>query len=214
MKKIGLMVFDFDGTLVSSGDDIATSVNHTLLTMGLPLRSREEIIAFIGDGVRTLLGRSLGDNQVGRIDEALGVFREHYAAHLLDTTLLYPGTLDVLNHFGDTKKVVITNKRYEYTIKIAESLGIDGYFKEIIGMDSSSFRKPDERLLVPLLGKYGVRNTETVVVGDGINDILLAKNGGALSYALLNGLGNRVDLMALDPDYCCEDIDQMKELFI
>jgi len=213
MRKIGLMVFDFDGTLVYSGEDLANSVNHTLRELGIPVLDTEKLIGFIGDGVVKLIERSLGDEHLGRLDEAMKLFRAHYAEHLLDTTILYPGVLGVLEHFRDTKKLIITNKVYDYTLRIAEALGIAGHFEEIIGQDSSSIMKPERELLIPLLEKYGVEKTETVVIGDGINDILLAKNTGTVSCALLNGLGDRARLLSLRPDYCCEDITQLKELF-
>lgn len=213
MRKIGLMVFDFDGTLVYSGDDLAASVNHTLVKLGIPVLDKEKIIGFVGDGLVKLIERSLGDKCPGSLDEAMDLFRTHYAEHLLDTTTLYPGVCDVLEHFRDTKKLIITNKVYDYTLRIAEALGIAGYFEEIVGMDSSSLRKPDRELLLPLMVKYGVGKGDTVVVGDGINDILLAENTGTLSCALLNGLGDRDRLLSLGPDYCCEDIAELKELF-
>ncbi len=213
MKKIELMVFDFDGTLVYSGDDLANSVNHTLKKLGIPVLDRKTIIEFVGDGVARLIKRSLGDNHRDLFDEAMEIFRAHYAEHLLDTTDLYPGVRDILEYFKDREKLIVTNKLYSYTLRIAEELGIDGYFKAIIGADSVSCRKPDPGLLVPLLKEYGVEKRDTVVIGDGINDILLAKNTGTLSCALLNGLGDRDRLLSLDPDYHCEDISELKELF-
>ena len=213
MKKIDLMVFDFDGTLVYSGDDLANSINHTLKKLAMPVLDRKTIIGFVGDGVAKLIERSLGDNHHGIFGEAMEIFNAHYSEHLLDTTGLYPGVPDMLEHFKDRKKLIVTNKLYSYTVKIAEELGIAGYFEDITGLDSISFRKPDPGLLIPLLKKYGVEKTETVVIGDGANDILLAKNTGALSCALLNGLGDRDMLLRLDPDYHCEDISELRELF-
>ncbi|MDD5722722.1 MAG: HAD-IA family hydrolase [Syntrophales bacterium] len=213
MKTIELMIFDFDGTLVYSGDDLANSVNHMLRKLGIPVLDKKKIIGFIGDGVVQLIERSLGDAYRDRFDEAMKLFRAHYAQHLLDTTALYPGVPDVLEHFRGTKKLIITNKLYDYTFKIAEALGIAGCFEEIIGLDSFPLRKPDRKLLLPLMEKYDAQKTDTVVIGDGINDILLAKNTGTLSCALLNGLGDRGRLLSLGPDYCCEDIAELKGLF-
>ncbi|MDO9515194.1 MAG: HAD-IA family hydrolase [Syntrophales bacterium] len=214
MRKIELMVFDFDGTLVYSGDDLTNAVNHTLRKLGIPVLDKKKIIGFVGDGVVKLIERSLGEEYRGRFDEAMGLFRAHYAEHLLDTTALYPGVSDVLEHFRDTKKLIITNKVYDYTLRILEALGIAGYFEEVIGVDSFPTMKPDRELLIPLLERYGVGKTDTVVIGDGINDILLARNAGTLSCALLNGLGDRERLLSLGPDDCCEDIAELKELFV
>ena len=213
MKSVTLMVFDFDGTLVKSGDDLAASVNHTLDTLELPLLDTDTIIGFIGDGVAKLIERSLGDEYRHRFEEAMGIFNAHYADHLLDTTSLYPGVYDTLDYFRETKKVIVTNKRYDYTLKISDALRVAGCFEEIIGADSFPVRKPDQGILLPLLDRYGAKSTDTVVIGDGTNDILLAKNSGTLSCALLNGLGNRAHLLALRPDYCCEEIAELKELF-
>jgi phosphoglycolate phosphatase len=213
MRKIDLMVFDFDGTLVHSGGDLANSVNYTLEKLGIPVLATGTIMGFVGDGVMKLIERSLGEQHRERFDEAMNIFRDHYARHLLDTTALYPGVADVLEHFGGTTKLIITNKLYEYTLKIAEALGIAPSFEEIIGMDSLPRKKPDRELLVPLMDRYGAGESRTVVIGDGINDILLAKNSGALSCALLNGLGARDALLSLKPDYQCEDIGELKGLF-
>ncbi len=213
MKKIDLMIFDFDGTLVYSGNDLVNSVNHTLKQLGIPLLDRKTIIGFVGDGVARLIERSLDDKHSELFDQAMEIFKAHYAEHLLDTTGLYPGVTDVLEHFRDRKKVIVTNKLYGFTLKIAEALGIDGYFEDIIGLDSFPRRKPDPGLLIPLLERYGVDKRKTVVIGDGVNDILFAKNTGTLSCALLNGLGDRDKLLSLDPDYSCEDISELKELF-
>ena len=214
MKEIDLMVFDFDGTLIYSGNDLASSVKYTLEQIGVPVPEKKKIIEFIGDGVIKLLERSLGDKYRDSLDEAIDIFKAHYAEHLLDTTVLYPGSLEMLEHFSDKKKLIITNKLYGYTLTIANELGVTGYFDDIIGLDSVSCKKPDSSILMPFLEKYGVEKRKTVVVGDGINDVLLAKNTGVLSCALLYGLGSREKLLRLDPDYYCEDISELKELFV
>jgi len=214
MTKIDLMVFDFDGTLVSSGSDLAAAVNHMLETLGNSALPKEKIIGFVGDGVRKLIERSLGDAFPDRFDEALNIFMAYYGEHLMDTTGLYPGVLEVLNHFRSKRKAIVTNKLYSYALKIADELNIMKYFDDILGIDSSSYKKPDARIIRPLIEKYRVEGSRTVVIGDGDNDIILAKNAGVLSCALLNGLGNRDKLLQLKPDYFCENIMELKNLFI
>jgi len=180
--------------------------------MGLPERSDAEILGFVGDGVRKLLERSLGERHRERLDEALVRFREFYAAHLLDRTTLYPGVQDVLRHFGDKPKVLITNKNTDFTLALCRGLGIDMSFREIIGGDSREFMKPDPRLLMPLYGRYGAEPAETLVVGDGANDVLLARRAGARACAFLNGLGKREELLRLEPDFTIERMIDLKEI--
>ena len=213
MKKIELMVFDLDGTLIDSGNDIASAVNYTLKTMSLPLLERDKITAYVGDGVKLLLERSMGDGNIGNIAEALDIFINYYSDHMLDTTVLYPNVKDVLHHFKDKRKVIVTNKMHGLSCKIVDELEIAGYFEEIIGRDSTPYNKPDPALLRSLVRKHSADMERTVVIGDGYNDIKLAKNSNAISCALLNGLGIRNNLLELDPDHSCEDISELKKLF-
>jgi phosphoglycolate phosphatase len=212
MIPVKLMVFDLDGTLADTGDDLAGSVNRTLQSLGIPKRPDREILGFVGDGVRKLVERSLGEAYGDRLDEALKRFKEIYAEHLLDQTTLYPGVEDVLRHFGRKEKVLITNKGRDFTLAICSGLGIAGYFKEIIAGDSNEFMKPDPRLLLPLLDRFESSHAETLVVGDGVNDILLARNTGVRSCAFLNGLGNREELLRLRPDFVIEKMIDLKNI--
>jgi 2-phosphoglycolate phosphatase len=212
MIPVKLMVFDLDGTLADTGADLAGSVNRTLQSLGIPTRPDPEILGFVGDGVRKLMERSLGVAHRERFDEALRRFEEIYAVHLLDQTTLYPGTRDVLRHFGRKEKVIITNKTRDFTLAICSGLGITGFFNEIIAGDSNEFMKPDPRLLLPLLDRFESARTETLVVGDGVNDILLARNTGVRSCAFLNGLGKREELLSLQPDFVIEKIIDLKDI--
>lgn len=212
MIAVKLMVFDLDGTLADTGDDLAGSVNRTLVSLGITKRPDREILGFVGDGVRKLIERSLGEAYGDRFDEALKRFKDIYAEHLLDHTALYPGVHDVLLHFDRKEKVLITNKTRDFTLAICGGLGISGYFKEIIAGDSNEFMKPDPRLLLPLLDRFESSRAETLVVGDGSNDILLAKNAGVRSCAFLNGLGKREELLRLQPDFVIEKMIELKNI--
>ena len=213
MKSIDLMVFDFDGTLVNSGADIAASVNHTLQMLGLPEKHPETIMHFIGDGVQKLIEKALGPDSVDRFHEAMDIFASHYAEHMLDETCLYESVMNVLHHFQTKRKVIVTNKRIRFTAEIAKAFGLVGHFDDMIGADSTLYRKPDARLLYPLMARYNAAPDKTVVIGDGVNDILLARHAGALSCALLNGLTQREDLLSLNPDFTCENLSELKDLF-
>ncbi len=208
-----MMIFDFDGTLVSSGEDIAQSVNYMLRKLHLPEREEKEIIGFVGDGTPKLIQRSLGPSAQEKYDEAFRIFLAHYEEHMLDRTRLYEGVEEVLKHFSQKKKVIVTNKRYQFTAQMVKSLGIEKYFEEIIARDNYHFKKPDRRLILSILEKYGIEPEKTAVIGDGINDVILAKSAGAWSCAFLNGLTTRGDLLGLDPDFTCESILELKNIF-
>lgn len=213
MKSVDLMVFDFDGTLIDSGGDIAASVIHTLKVLGIHEKDTDTIINFIGDGVQNLIEKSLGRDNRDRHQEAMEIFSSHYELHMLDTTNLYDAVIDTLFHFREKKKIIITNKRKHYTLKMAKAFGLVEYFDEIIGSDSTPYKKPDPRLLYPVIERCHAETDKTVVIGDGVNDILLAKNAGVRSCALMNGLTRRDILLSLNPDYYCEEISELKNLF-
>ncbi|MBN1363923.1 MAG: HAD-IA family hydrolase [Syntrophaceae bacterium] len=213
MKKIDLMIFDFDGTIVSTGADLVQSVNYTMDVLKLERKSEKEIISFIGDGVNKLMERVLGRNDNKYHEEAMNIFTGYYGEHLLNNTKLCPHVEEVLNNFINKTKIILTNKRYDFTFAIAQGLNIVQYFSEIIGADSVPFKKPDRRVIDYILNKYGVKKENTLMVGDGVNDVIAAKNAGILSCAYLKGLGNRDILLDLSADYYCEDILELNSLF-
>jgi len=213
MKEVDLMIFDFDGTLVATGADLVTAVNYTLKHLGLAPRQENEIISFVGDGVKELIERSLGNDHLAIYPAAIEIFSSYYSEHLLDNTVLYPGAQEVLQHFQGKKKVILTNKRYNFTLEISRGLGIEKYFVEIIGDGCFPYRKPDRRLVDYLLDKYRIEKEKVVIIGDGINDIALAKNSGILSCAYLYGLGKPDVLLAAHADYYCEELAEISSLF-
>jgi phosphoglycolate phosphatase len=213
MQNVDLMIFDLDGTLVSSGADLIQGINYTLNALKLKEKPEKEILSFVGDGVRKLIEKVLGQDQIKYHEEAMIIFTDYYGKHLLDNTRLYPQVEEVLNNFENKTKIILTNKRYNFSLAIAQGLNIAKYFVEIIGSDSTPFQKPDRRVIDYILNKYGVVKENTIIIGDGINDIAIAKNSGILSCALLNGLGNRQDLLSLNADYYCEDLREICSLF-
>jgi phosphoglycolate phosphatase len=213
MKPVDLMVFDLDGTLVTSGKDIAASVNHTLQVLELPGIEERIILEYIGDGVKKLIERSLGPLAHVRFEQALAIFSKHYDEHMLDNTMLYPGVVGVLVHFQDKKKVVLTNKRHRFAAAMCDALKLTQYFDEVVGADSTPYIKPDPRMIVSLLRRFDTKPDRAVIIGDGVNDILLAKHAGILSCAYLNGLTASETLLSLEPDYSCVHLSEIKDLF-
>lgn len=213
MKEIDLMIFDLDGTLVDSAPDIIAAVNYTRNLFGLSNMEDRSVINLVGNGTDKLVEGFLGHELRHRHEEAMAIFLAYYEEHLLDNTTLYPGVTDVLDFFKQKKKVIITNKRCHFTCRITDALHITGYFEDIIGMDSTPFRKPDARMLVPLLERFKVDPARVVVLGDGVNDVKMATNVGVSSCAMLNGFTTRDTLLSLKPDFVCERFEELKGMF-
>jgi len=154
----------------------------------------------------------LGKQADRYLEKALGLFAAYYAAHLLDHTTLYPGVPELLDHFRHKKKIVITNKREHFAVSILKGLGIAHHFLAVIGEDTTPYRKPDRRLLDQAMAQWGVSPVKTLMIGDGINDILVAKRTGAVSCAFLGGLTDREKLLSLGPDLHCEHLSELAAL--
>jgi phosphoglycolate phosphatase len=186
-----LAVFDLDGTLVDSVDDLHASVTHALATLGLPPRSREEVRSFVGEGARVLLARAVAPRDE-LIEPALAAWRVHYAEHCLDRTLPYPGIPALLAGAGRTL-AVLTNKPGAMARKILDGLGLLGHFAAVVGGDEAP-RKPDPTGLRELMVRVGSTPPGTVLIGDSRHDVETARAAGVEVVAVTWGLGSRAEL--------------------
>lgn len=214
MHPADLLIFDLDGTLIDSKVDIANSVNLTFRELGIEEKRPEEIYSYIGEGVRKLIKATLGEGKEALFEETIRVFRGYYLAHLLDTTNIYPGVDDILKHFRDKAKALATNKPIEYTTKILDGLGLTHQFKVIVAGNNGIRIKPEPDMIIKVITDLNIKKENTVMIGDGVNDILAAKAAGIRSCAIGSGLSNKETLLSLSPDYFCEKIENIKELFI
>ena len=213
MNMFNLMIFDLDGTLVDSSQDLIAAVNYTRRVLGLQTMNDREIIGFVGDGTDKLVERFVGEEGWHRRDEAMDVFIGYYEAHMLDNTTLYPGVREMLDFFQEKKKIIITNKRCNFARKITDGLNVTGCFDDIIGMGSTPYRKPDARILLPILERFNADSARTIIFGDGVTDVNLAMNAGVKSCAVLNGFTPRDVLLSLKPDFTCESVTELKAMF-
>jgi phosphoglycolate phosphatase len=206
---IRLILFDLDGTLVDSREDVANALNHALAACGLPPLSVARVAGMIGGGVVNLIQTALGDDNRSRFKKTLASFREHYSEHLLDHTVLYPGVRETLARLGSCAKAVLTNKPTDYSLKILEGLAIGGFFTEVMGGDRKQAKKPAPDAVHELLNRFSLRAEEALMVGDSTIDIETGRNAGIRTGAVTYGFGRRVDLEAARPDYLLDTIRQL-----
>lgn len=181
MGVIQVIIFDLDGTLVDSADDIAFAANAVLQMRGLPPLSRDVYVALIGEGARQLIKRALataGDTAADGLDEALAAFLAGYAANLTRATVAYPGagtTLAALAAAG-YRLAVCTNKPEPHARTILSRLGLDDHLHVVVGGDSvPGTRKPDPRMLSPILDAFAIPPAAAVMIGDSVTDVRLAR---------------------------------------
>ena len=213
MKQIDLLIFDLDGTLVDTRRDLANSVNFALNALKLPALQIEEVMSYVGDGLKKLLDRSLPKDGLENIGEVIDIFREHYREHCLDFSGFYPDVVNILNYFQDKKMTVVSNKPEEFTRLILEGLRIADFFEIILGGDSLPLMKPDPGPILHILDKLNASNEKTAIVGDGTTDIEAGKAANILTCAVTYGLKEKEVLLKMEPDFMIDDIVELKKIF-
>ncbi|MFQ5682938.1 MAG: HAD family hydrolase [Candidatus Binatia bacterium] len=212
-KEIELIMFDLDGTLADTGQDLTRALNHVRARFNLePLQDRL-IHGYVGRGSEFLLRSFLPEKIQLRFEEALRLFLDHYEEHLLDTTVLYPSVEETLRYFREKKKAVVTNKYHRFTLPVLKGLGIDGWFDAILGGDNVPRKKPDPAPLHQVLHRFGVSPTRAVMVGDSETDMEAGKRAGVHTCGVSYGLGRREEMMKSEPDFFIDDLHQLTEYF-
>jgi len=211
MKYVDLIIFDLDGTLVDSREDIANAVNHTLRKVGLKEKSLSEITSYIGTGMRDLIRKSLGE-ECGLFDKSLSIFEDYYRRHCAECSVLYQGVKEILEHFKDKRKAIVTNRNYKFALLILKALGIYDYFQDIIGGDDIGCMKPSYCPLDSLMQRFNIDREKTIIVGDMHIDILAGKRAGIITCAVTYGIGRKEDIVKAKPDYIIDNILKLKEI--
>ncbi len=210
---IDLLIFDLDGTLIDSRQDITNSVNYTREKFNLSELSLRQVMDFVGDGAQKLLERSLTDTTQAKIVIALDIFKKHYQEHMIDNTVLYPGVNETLTHFSTKKKVIISNKPAAFTQQIVDRL-FPGKFNMVFGGDSLRTQKPSPEPILKAVEEMSVPLTKTAIIGDGSPDIVSGKAAGITTCAVTYGFRSKDYLMQYEPDYCIDSFPKLREVFV
>jgi phosphoglycolate phosphatase len=216
VERLKLLVFDLDGTLIDSAQDLCNSVNAALSECNLGPLPDPAIAGFVGNGAPMLMRRSLA--LAGNIDpdnvsednfaKAYAFFLQYYREHKLDFTYAYEGVLDALKALHELHEApggpqrtmaVLTNKPVRPARGICEGLGLADYFLHIYGGDSFPLKKPDPLGLRSLMEETGATPEETVMIGDSKVDVETARNAGAWSVGCAFGFGPQ-NILETPPD--------------
>ncbi len=206
--RLAGVVYDLDGTLIDSRDDLADSVNAMLDRLRLPPRDPVVIQGFVGEGAELLIRRSLGPPHEHRYPEAAPIWREEYKKRLLARTRLYPGVSELLR-MPPPARGVLTNKPGEFTREILRGLGVAHAFKSVICGDEAP-RKPAPDGLLRVCAALGVAPARALLVGDSPVDLATGRAAGVRVCAVTWGFGERAALASAD--YLCHTPAELGEL--
>jgi phosphoglycolate phosphatase len=191
MKKIKAVLFDLDGTLLDTIDDIADSANYTLERFGYPAHPVGAYRYFVGQGTDYLLGAIVpeGARTTENMSSLKKVYVERYNAHSLDKTRPYDGIAEAVKKLREAglKLAVISNKPEEATKSTVLSTFPEGMFDFIAGAKPGVPLKPDPAIVRIVLDEFGISPDEAFFVGDTSVDLATAKNAGCPSIGVTWG---------------------------
>jgi phosphoglycolate phosphatase len=188
---IALVVFDLDGTLVDSHQDLAFAANALVVELGGAGVSEAAVVKMVGEGAAVLVRRALTASGLdpdtpGALDRFLAI----YDSCLLDRTRPYPGTVEMLEQLAPLARLaVLTNKPARATGLMLDGLGLSRFFDPIVGGDTAFGRKPHPAGLRHIIDAAGASPETTTMVGDSPVDRLTARNAGTAICLVRYGFG-------------------------
>ena len=190
LSHIRALIFDLDGTLIDSQQDLINATNATLRELGHGELPAATVSSFIGHGAAKLVSRALGPDATEREQaDALQIFLRHYETNKLDYTRAYAGVPEALEKLFPMPMAVLTNKPLLPSRQILESLGLMKYFAVIYGGDSFATRKPDPLGAQEILRQFAVVPGNALLIGDSEVDVQTARNAGMLAAIVNYGFG-------------------------
>ena len=190
------VIFDLDGTLLNTLQDLADSANYALRQSGYPLRSVEEIRQFVGNGVGLLIHRAVPEG-TGPEEEAacLACFRTHYLRNMEHKTAPYPGILPLLDALrADGRRLAVVSNKFDSAVKGLCARYFGNRLAVAIGESEGVARKPAPDTVLRALAELGAPPEGAVYVGDSDVDILTARNSGLPCISVSWGFRSRAFL--------------------
>lgn len=209
---IKLIVFDLDGTLINSLSDLTDAVNHTRRSFNMLPQAEHEVKECIGEGAKRLVELALPGLSEAEQHVALQTFLGYSSRHLVEKTELYPDIIATLSTLKEKGYIltVASNKNETHCKEILRLLNADHFFDAVLGAESAAERKPSPAPVLHLMKQFAASASETVMVGDSINDILSGKRAGVMTIACDYGYGEQDELS--DADHTVSDLQQIISL--
>ncbi len=209
-----LVIFDLDGTLLDTLDDLFNSVNFALRSFSFPERTKDEVRSFIGNGVKKLMERSTPNGTDEKTNEScLNVFREHYLSHLRDNTAPFKDVSALLSALKEKgiKTAVVSNKLHT----AVEAL-CDDYFPDLIelclGVSTESERKPCPVNVIKALDFFGETTDTAIYVGDSEVDVQTAHNANIKCIGVTWGFRLREELEKAGCEFICDTCEEIAKI--
>lgn len=216
MRKYDAVIFDLDGTLLDTLEDLKNSANAAAAKYGMPQYTRQQISSFVGNGIRRLIQQVVpGGEENAEFEQVFQAFKEHYALHCMDETEPYPGIPALLGWLKKSgcRTAIVSNKA-DFAVKKLR----DVYFGELvevaIGEREGCRRKPAPDSVFQALSDLGVDRERAVYVGDSDVDLQTARNAGIDCISVCWGFRSREFLIGQGavPERIAANANQLKDM--
>lgn len=210
-----LLIFDLDGTLIDSKEDLVSSVNAMLAWKHRDPLPHDVVASYIGNGAPMLVKRALPGLSEDDHLAALQFFLDYYREHMLDATVLYPGVREALDrlHRAAIPLAVLTNKPVRFSVQLIAGLGLAGHFFQIYGGNSFEEKKPHPIGIESLIAESGADRERTIMVGDSSVDILTARAASVKACGVSWGFQPETFAIA-PPDFIVDDLRVLAEMVL
>jgi len=209
---IKAVIWDLDGTLLNTLDDLAASTNAALAKNGLPQRTTDEVRLFVGNGVHKLIERAVGEpgEKHPKFDQVLNDFVAHYGQHSKDRTRPYEGIMNVLDTLSakGVKHAIVSNK-VDFAVKALSSEYFGNRMCSAVGDDPSRAKKPAPDSVWEAMRQLGVSQQEAVYVGDSDVDVITARNAGIPCIAVTWGFRSEECLLEAGAQHIARKPEEM-----
>ncbi|MDR3556197.1 MAG: HAD family hydrolase [Syntrophobacteraceae bacterium] len=216
-KQFKAILFDIDGTLLDTLQDLADSMNGALHRLGFPTHNLDEYKYFVGDGMENLVKRALPErarNDPRQVSGCLQILLEIYGRNWKAKTRPYPGIpelLDALSARG-LKMAVLSNKLHGFTVKVVAELLAAWHFEPVLGERASAPRKPDPTSALEIARVLGIEPADFLYLGDTATDMKTAKGAGMFAVGALWGFRDSEELIAGGADKLISEPTQLLDL--
>ncbi len=202
-----LIIYDLDGTLVDTGEDIAQAVDYMLRQMNSDVLSKAEVRHMVGGGLHDLVGRCLNTDDPVRVQRGMELFGQFYGQHLCDHSALYPSVKETLDYFhARARQAIVTNKPSPFAEALMDRLGVGHYFSEILAGGSAYPKKPDPASVRAVMARGQIAPEDALLLGDSPIDVETGRRAGILTVIVTQGFADRHELEAAKPDLLIDDV--------
>lgn len=216
MKKYKLAIFDMDGTILNTLEDLWSATNYTLTEMNCPTRTIDEVRKFVGNGILKLLERAMPEGTPNdQIEKAFGIFMDYYNVHCMDTTRPYDGITDLLKSLraNGVKTAVVSNKRNEAVKTLCDDF-FDGLFDVFVGEMTGVPKKPDRAMVDIVIDKLQMDRSDAVYIGDSDVDLMTAINSEMDHILVTWGFRDEIFLREAGASVFANTTDEVKAMIL